>query len=287
MIVASGVHDTVLVIGVEKMRDKSTAEGLLSRAAAGHPLYNRGETAPVLFAPFATRHMYEHGTTPEMLAAVAVKNHHNGCLDPYAHFQNEITIDQVLSSPPVCQPVQAARLLPADRRRCGGHPHHAGTRQGSHRQAGLRVGLRACDRPPVAPREVHLHGAHRHHQGGEARVRDGGPHAGRHGHGGSSRLLHDHGNPRHRGHRFLREGQGRAGDCRGCDCSRRADPREPVRADCSPRATRSGPPGSHRSASATGSFARRPAHGRWRSATGTRCSTTPAAGARGSRSSTS
>ena len=59
MIVASGVHDTVLVIGVEKMRDKSTAEGLLSRAAAGHPLYNRGETAPVLFAPFATRHMYE------------------------------------------------------------------------------------------------------------------------------------------------------------------------------------------------------------------------------------
>jgi len=99
MVVASGVHPTVLVIGVEKMRDKSTAEGLLSRAAAGHPLYNRGETAPVLFAPFATRHMHELGTTAEMLAAVAVKNHHNGCLDPYAHFQSEITVDQVLSSP--------------------------------------------------------------------------------------------------------------------------------------------------------------------------------------------
>ena len=97
MVVASGVHPTVLVIGVEKMRDKSTAEGLLSRAAAGHPLYNRGETAPVLFAPFATRHMHELGTTAEMLAAVAVKNHHNGCLDPYAHFQSEITVDQVLA----------------------------------------------------------------------------------------------------------------------------------------------------------------------------------------------
>ena len=35
MAVASGVHDVVLVIGVEKMRDKSSEEGLLARAAAG------------------------------------------------------------------------------------------------------------------------------------------------------------------------------------------------------------------------------------------------------------
>ena len=38
MAVASGVHDVVLVIGVEKMRDKSADEGLLARAAAGHPV---------------------------------------------------------------------------------------------------------------------------------------------------------------------------------------------------------------------------------------------------------
>jgi acetyl-CoA acetyltransferase len=127
MAVASGVHDLVLVIGVEKMRDKSTEEGLLSRAAAGHPIYTRGETAPVLFAPFATRHMHEFGTTREMLASVAVKNHHNGALDPYAHFQDEITIEQVLGSPPVCSPLHlldccpqtdgaaAVLLAPADR----------------------------------------------------------------------------------------------------------------------------------------------------------------------------
>ena len=112
MVVASGVHDVVLVIGVEKMRDKSAQEGLLARAAAGHPLYNRGETAPVLFAPYATRHMHEFGTTPEMLAAVAVKNHHNGCLDPYAHFQNEITVDQVLASPEVCSPLRLLDCCP-------------------------------------------------------------------------------------------------------------------------------------------------------------------------------
>jgi Acetyl-CoA acetyltransferase len=127
MAVASGVHDLVLVIGVEKMRDKSTEEGLLSRAASGHPILTRGETAPVLFAPFATRHMYEFGTTREMLASVAVKNHHNGALDPYAHFQSEITIEQVLASPAVCSPLHlldccpqtdgaaAVLLAPADR----------------------------------------------------------------------------------------------------------------------------------------------------------------------------
>ena len=112
MAVASGVHDLVLVIGVEKMRDKSADEGLLSRAAAGHPILTRGETAPVLFAPFATRHMYEFGTTREMLASVAVKNHHNGSLDPYAHFQNEVTIEQVLASPPVCSPLHLLDCCP-------------------------------------------------------------------------------------------------------------------------------------------------------------------------------
>ena len=112
MAVASGVHDLVLVIGVEKMRDKSTEEGLLSRAAAGHPIFTRGETAPVLFAPFATRHMHEFGTTREMLASVAVKNHHNGALDPYAHFQSEVTIEQVLASPPVCSPLHLLDCCP-------------------------------------------------------------------------------------------------------------------------------------------------------------------------------
>lgn len=112
MAVASGVHDVVLVIGVEKMRDKSSEEGLLARAAAGHPVYTRGESAPVLFAPFATRHMHEFGTTREMLASVAVKNHHNGALDPYAHFQNEVTIDQVLASPPVCHPLHLLDCCP-------------------------------------------------------------------------------------------------------------------------------------------------------------------------------
>ena len=112
MAVASGVHDVVLVIGVEKMRDKSGDEGLLARAAAGHPVYTRGETAPVLFAPFATRHMHEFGTTREMLASVAVKNHFNGARNPNAHFKNEITIEDALKSAPVCHPLHLLDCCP-------------------------------------------------------------------------------------------------------------------------------------------------------------------------------
>ncbi len=42
MVVASGVHDVVLVVGVEKMRDKSAQEGLLARAAVGTPALQPG-----------------------------------------------------------------------------------------------------------------------------------------------------------------------------------------------------------------------------------------------------
>jgi acetyl-CoA C-acetyltransferase len=112
MAVASGVYDVCLVIGVEKMRDKATEESLLARATQGHPIYGRGEVAPALFAPFATRHMHEFGTTKEQLAAVAVKNHHNGTLCPYAHFKNEVTVEQVLASPPVCHPLNLLDCCP-------------------------------------------------------------------------------------------------------------------------------------------------------------------------------
>lgn len=101
--VASGCFDVALALGYEKMRDNSTA-GLLAISVEGHPVIQRGETAMTMFAPQAIRHMHEFGTTKEQLAAVAVKNHRNGCLDPYSHFQNEVSVQDVLNSPLVCWP---------------------------------------------------------------------------------------------------------------------------------------------------------------------------------------
>jgi acetyl-CoA C-acetyltransferase len=48
--------------------------------------------------------MHDHGTTPEQLAQVAVKNHHYGALNPLAMFQKEITPEKALASDPVASP---------------------------------------------------------------------------------------------------------------------------------------------------------------------------------------
>jgi acetyl-CoA C-acetyltransferase len=110
--VASGVYDVALVVGAEKMRDKSTEESLLGRVTQGHPVFQRGESAPITFAPQATRHMYEFGTTKEQMALVAVKNHGNGARNPYSHHRKPLTVEQVLRSPWVCYPLNLFDCCP-------------------------------------------------------------------------------------------------------------------------------------------------------------------------------
>ena len=64
-----------------------------------------GNTFASLFAMIARRHMYEFGTTREHLAAVAVKNHANGALNPDAHMRKVITLEQALKGKPVADPL--------------------------------------------------------------------------------------------------------------------------------------------------------------------------------------
>src|SRR5436853_4634284 len=54
----------------------------------------------------ATAHMHEYGTTEEQMAAVAVKNHKNGALNPNAHMQKEVSMDEVLKSRLVSWPLK-------------------------------------------------------------------------------------------------------------------------------------------------------------------------------------
>jgi acetyl-CoA C-acetyltransferase len=63
-----------------------------------------GTTFPGYYAMFAARHMHDFGTTREQLAAVAVKNHRYGALNPNAMFQKEVTAERVLASDPVASP---------------------------------------------------------------------------------------------------------------------------------------------------------------------------------------
>jgi acetyl-CoA C-acetyltransferase len=105
--IAGGAYDLVLVLGVESMTPQSTARTAEILASAGDIGAEAavGATFPGLFGLIAARHMYELGTTREQLAAVAVKNHANGLLNPRAHLKKGVTIDQVLASRPIAEPL--------------------------------------------------------------------------------------------------------------------------------------------------------------------------------------
>ncbi len=105
--VAAGIYDIVLVTGVEKMTSQTTPKVAEILAAAGDTCGEMlaGATFPALFAMIANRHMHEYGTTRRQLAAVAVKNHANGALNPDAHLRKAITLEQALNGKPVASPL--------------------------------------------------------------------------------------------------------------------------------------------------------------------------------------
>jgi len=114
MAIKSGMHDIVAAGGVEKMTDVLTnrTTGALSTAADQEWESFQGATFPGLYAMIARRHMYEHGTTEEQMAMVAVKNHYNGARNPNAHFKNEITLDAVLNSAKIADPIKLLDCSP-------------------------------------------------------------------------------------------------------------------------------------------------------------------------------
>ena len=106
--VLSGLADVVLVGGVEKMTHRSTVEVTEYLAMASDYPFEQwnGITFPGLFALIATAHMHKYGTTERQMASVAVKNHFHGSLNPKAHMQKEITIEDALTSRIVAWPLK-------------------------------------------------------------------------------------------------------------------------------------------------------------------------------------
>ena len=106
--ILSGMHKVVMVGGVEKMTHRTTAEVTEFLAMASDMPFEQwnGLTFPGLYALMATAHMHEYGTTEEQMARVAVKNHHNGTLNPKAHMQKEITVEKVMGSKVIAWPLK-------------------------------------------------------------------------------------------------------------------------------------------------------------------------------------
>ncbi len=110
--VASGLSDIVLVGGVEKMTDAEDVTFALATAAEQEYEVFHGITFPGLYALIANAYMKKYRLTREHLAMVAVKNHKHGSLNPNAQFQSEITIDTVLTSTLVADPLRLLDCSP-------------------------------------------------------------------------------------------------------------------------------------------------------------------------------
>ncbi len=112
--VASGMSDIVLVGGVEKMTDVSGHEATYALGTAADQEYEgyHGITFPGLYALMAVAHMHKYGTTREQLALVAVKNHHNGSFNPLAQYPFEVSVNAVLNSVLVADPLRILDCSP-------------------------------------------------------------------------------------------------------------------------------------------------------------------------------
>lgn len=67
-----------------------------------------------IFASIAKRHMKQYGTTRDQLAQVSVKSHYNASLNPYAHFQEAVKLEEVHNARQVADPLTVMHCCPWD-----------------------------------------------------------------------------------------------------------------------------------------------------------------------------
>lgn len=105
--IRSGAADVVVVGGIEKMTDVGDAEAQAIASAGIDQEWEHffGATDAALHAIITKRHMAQHATTREQLAQVAVQNHAHGAKNALAQFRKPITVDAVLQSPLVADPL--------------------------------------------------------------------------------------------------------------------------------------------------------------------------------------
>ncbi len=133
--VASGMYDVALALGVEKMSSQDKGRTLAAFSAGVDVEQLRGlmeqlkppseQTAGVesgagksrslfmdIYAAGARAHMAKYGTTKEQFARIAVKNHNNGSLNPHAQYRERYTLEEILASPTVAEPLTRLMCAP-------------------------------------------------------------------------------------------------------------------------------------------------------------------------------
>jgi acetyl-CoA C-acetyltransferase len=111
--VAAGLREVVLVVGGEKMTHLSTprVSELIGRSIDPYER-SYGATMPALAGLITRALLAEHGATLREIAQVAVKNHANARGNPYAHFGNPVSLEEVMESRMVADPLRLLHCCP-------------------------------------------------------------------------------------------------------------------------------------------------------------------------------
>lgn len=107
--VASGLHDVVMVVGLEKVGDVANViEMVKSITFAADPFFEAhyGASPAGSYGGAILWHMAHYGTTEEDMARVVVKNKGNAMNNPDAQSPMEITVEDVMKSPVIIYPLK-------------------------------------------------------------------------------------------------------------------------------------------------------------------------------------
>jgi benzoylsuccinyl-CoA thiolase BbsB subunit len=107
--IASERAEVVLVLGIDQLTKLGggTIPGVETDLDP-----NLGMVMPALYAMRARRYLHERGATREHLAQVAVKAHKAGKHNPYAQYRNEVTVEEVLGSRMIADPLSLFMCCP-------------------------------------------------------------------------------------------------------------------------------------------------------------------------------
>jgi len=106
--IVTGMADVIVVAMGDSLRSSLTREQATQvQASTGHPQFEQpyGATVPAYYALIAQTHMAGYGTTAEQLAGIAVACRQHAALNPTAQMRDPITVDDVLSSRLIADPL--------------------------------------------------------------------------------------------------------------------------------------------------------------------------------------
>jgi len=119
--VKGGLSECSLALGFEKMEKGSLGAKFLDRT---NPMdkhvmalielrpWEEAPPAPQMFGAAGREHMEKYGSTPDHFAWIGWKNHKHSVNNPYAQFQTEYTLDEILDAPMIYNPLTKLQCSP-------------------------------------------------------------------------------------------------------------------------------------------------------------------------------